>query len=142
MTPLPSFDKTFGSSREAPLVFTGGCFPVTDSSESSSSGEAKRYVSMRAEKRLRAPDGGLDSNSVKNDSEQDKRFLEKKSHRLKHHLQLTQAFSETRRHDAFPTHISGEPVLQLLSLRVTPPRLSLLVTRSSLGTLCSLRVTV
>lgn len=39
------------------------------------------------------------------------------------------------------THISGEPVLQLLSRRVTLPRLSLLAKRSSLGTLCSRRVT-
>ena len=31
---------------------------------------------MRAEKRLRVPDGGLESLSVKEDSEQDKRFLE------------------------------------------------------------------
>lgn len=30
---------------------------------------------MRAEKRRRAPDGGLESLSVKEDSEQDKRFL-------------------------------------------------------------------
>lgn len=32
---------------------------------------------MRAEKRLRAPDGGLESLSVKEVSEQDKRFLKK-----------------------------------------------------------------
>lgn len=30
---------------------------------------------MRAEKRLRVPDGGLESLSVKEDSEQDRRFL-------------------------------------------------------------------
>lgn len=77
--PLPSFDNNFGSSREAPLVFTGGCLTDIDSSESSSRGDAKRYVSIRAEKRLRAPDGGLESLSVKNDSEQDKRFLKIKS---------------------------------------------------------------
>ena len=34
---------------------------------------------MRAEKRLRAPDGGLESLSVKEDSEKDKRFLKKES---------------------------------------------------------------
>ncbi len=39
------------------------------------------------------------------------------------------------------SHISGDPVLQLLSLRVRLPRLSLFATRSSLGTLCSRRVT-
>lgn len=62
-------------SREAPLAFTGGCLVCTCSSVSTSRGEARRCVSMRAEKRLRAPDGGLESLSVKEDSEQDKRFL-------------------------------------------------------------------
>lgn len=69
-------------SREVPLVFTGGCLLDKGSSESTSRGEAKRCVSMRAEKRLRAPDGGLESLSVKEDSEQDKRFLEKKNKQL------------------------------------------------------------
>lgn len=64
-------------SREAPLAFIGGCLVGTCSSESTSRGEARRCVSMRAEKRLRAPDGGLESLSVKEDSEQDKRFLKK-----------------------------------------------------------------
>lgn len=39
------------------------------------------------------------------------------------------------------THISGEPVLQLLSLMLKLPRLSLLVTLSSRGPLCSRRDT-
>lgn len=64
-------------SREAPLVFTEGCLLGIGSSESTSRGEAKRCVSMRAEKRLRAPDGGLESLSIKEVSEQDKRFLKK-----------------------------------------------------------------
>lgn len=65
-------------SSEAPLAFTGACLLDTGSSESTSRGEAKRCVSIRAEKRLRVPDGGLESLSVKEDSEQDKRFLKKK----------------------------------------------------------------
>lgn len=64
-------------SREVPLAFTAGCLLDTSSSESISRGEAKRCVSMRAEKRLRVPEGGLESLSVKEDSEQEKRFLEK-----------------------------------------------------------------
>lgn len=68
-------------SREVPLAFTGGCLLGTGTSESTSSGEARRCVSMRAEKRLRAPDGGLESLSVKEDSEQDKRFLKKQGSR-------------------------------------------------------------
>ena len=39
------------------------------------------------------------------------------------------------------THISGEPVLQVFSLSVRLPRLSLLAMRSSRGTFCSRRVT-
>lgn len=39
------------------------------------------------------------------------------------------------------THISGDPVLQLLSLMLKLPRLSLLVTLSSRGPLCSRRHT-
>lgn len=39
------------------------------------------------------------------------------------------------------THISGDPVLQLLSLMLKLPRLSLLVTLSSRGPLCSRRDT-
>ena len=134
-------------SREVPLVFTGGCLLGADSSESSSRGEAKRYVSIKAEKRLRAPDGGLESLSVKEDSDQDKRFLEKQcthnSHVISRHSQkllyLACCFSL---YSVLSAHISGDPVLQLLSLRVTLPKLSLLATRSSLGVLCSRRVTI
>lgn len=64
-------------SSDVPLTFTGACLLDACSSESTSRGEAKRCVSMRAEKRLRVPDGGLESLSVKEDSEQDKRFLKK-----------------------------------------------------------------
>lgn len=68
-------------SREVPLAFTGGCLVGTGSSESTSRGEARRCVSMRAEKRLRVPEGGLESLSVKEVSEQDKRFLKKQGSR-------------------------------------------------------------
>lgn len=77
-------------SREAPLVFTGGCLVGTCSSESTSRGEARRWISMRAENRLRAPEGGLESLSVKEDSEQDKRFLKK---------QDSHTFSRSRAHN-------------------------------------------
>lgn len=91
-------------------------------------------MSIRAEKRLRAPDAGLESLSVKKVSEQDKRFLKKKDSPV---AQEDTGKTVWR----FSAHISGEPVLQLLSLRVTLPRLSLFATRSSLGVLCSRRVT-
>lgn len=64
-------------SRDVPLIFTAGvCVVVVEwPSPSASSGEAKRCVSIRAEKRRRTPDGGLESLSVKEDSEQERRFL-------------------------------------------------------------------
>lgn len=64
-------------SRDVPLVFMVAWRVTTeeDISPSASSGEAKRCVSMSAEKRRRTPDGGLESLSVKEDSEQDRRFL-------------------------------------------------------------------
>lgn len=63
-------------SREVPLVFMVAWRVMgAGDSPSASSGEAKRCVSMSAEKRRRTPDGGLESLSVKEDSEQDRRFL-------------------------------------------------------------------
>ena len=63
-------------SSDVPLVFIA-VWRVTgeENSASASSGEANRCVSMSAEKRRRTPDGGLDSLSVKEDSEQERRFL-------------------------------------------------------------------
>lgn len=65
-------------SSDAPLVFICCCCLLgTCSSPSTSSGEAKRCVSISAEKRRRArAEGGLASLSGrKDDSEHDKRFL-------------------------------------------------------------------
>lgn len=75
MRPLLSLRYVLSSqvvapSSDAPLAFAGA------DPESTSRGEAKRCVSMRAEKRLRVPEGGLESLSVKEDSEQERRFLE------------------------------------------------------------------
>lgn len=59
-------------SSDVPLTLIAGWRVCT--SPPPSSGEAKRCVSISAEKRRRAP-GGLESDSVKDDSEHDKRFL-------------------------------------------------------------------
>ncbi len=70
----PEQTGTLAPSRDEPLVLMGVWRVCV--SPSPSSGEAKRCVSISAEKRRRAP-GGLESDSVKDDSEHDKRFLER-----------------------------------------------------------------
>lgn len=70
--PTPEPDAIVAPSSDVPLVLTGAwrmCVSV-----SVSRGEETRCVSMRAEKRRRTP-GGLESDSVKEYSEQDRRFL-------------------------------------------------------------------
>ncbi|KAG7279725.1 hypothetical protein CRUP_011657 [Coryphaenoides rupestris] len=130
-------------SSDAPLVFICCCCLLgTCSSPSTSSGEAKRCVSIRAEKRRRArAEGGLASLSGrKDDSEYDKRFLGHMTRQDRPGLSPREAVEGG---GGSWTHISGEPpVLQLLSRRVRLPRLSLLAMRSSpRGPLCSRRVT-
>lgn len=93
-------------SSEAPrgLVMSGSASP--------SSGEERRCMSIRAEKRRLAPNGGLDSFSENSASVHDRRF------------------------------ISGEAARQLFSRRLKLPTLSLFVILSSRRPLRSLRVTV
>ncbi len=70
----PEQTGTLAPSSDMPLVLKGVWRVCV--SPSPSSGEAKRCVSISAEKRLRAP-GELESDSAKDDSEHDKRFLER-----------------------------------------------------------------
>ncbi|KAG7238449.1 hypothetical protein INR49_030956, partial [Caranx melampygus] len=67
-------EGTLVPSSEVPRTLMGAW--RVRKSGSPSRGEAKRCVSIRAEKRLRAPRGGLASPSIYRDSEQDKRFLQ------------------------------------------------------------------
>lgn len=69
---------TLAPSSDKPLVLMGVLRVRT--SPSPSSGEAKRCVSISAEKRRRAP-GGLESDSMKDNSEHDRRFLQRQQNK-------------------------------------------------------------
>ena len=78
----PWLQEEGAPSSEAPLVFICCVLPPSVSSPSPSSGEAKRCVSISAEKRRRArADGGLESLSGNETSEHDSRFLGHMTHR-------------------------------------------------------------